>query len=278
MEEMTKVPRVENVLTPLLNRAADLSDAALALVDSHLPDGMIFATMPQGTIFRLHVAGTATYRSGLVCLRSPETSVGAFSLLRGLLEAWSHVAFIFDPREGGDPRCRALRFERGSMNEWSNSVRVPPAGFDHATWQRSHGEKEQEIERMWQSFGCGTAHPRTRKHVDQTLKALAKEPTMDWITGVWRSTSATVHMYGADFAFDSQGDSHSELVWALPRFRATWLAFLVAAYSYLTTTSVAVLVAGHIPDEAHRFHEEMRTLIEDEAIKRMLSGYYDKDG
>ena len=145
MEEMTKVPRVENVLTPLLNRAADLSDAALALADSHLPDGMTFATTPQGTIFRLHVAGTATYRSGLVCLRSPETSVGAFSLLRGLLEAWSHVAFIFDPREGGDPRCRALRFERGSMNEWSNSVRVAPPGFDHASWQLSHAEKEQAV-------------------------------------------------------------------------------------------------------------------------------------
>lgn len=271
------MPTIEEVFTPLLNRAADLSYGALSLVDQHLPDEMTFARMPQGTVFKLHVASTATYRSGLVCLRSPETSVGAFSLLRGLLEAWSHITFISDPREGGDPRCRALRFERGLMEEWSNNVRVAPLGFDRVSWQRSHEEKRQEIEGLWKSLGCPTAPPRTRKQVDQTLGRLAKEPTMGWITGVWRSTSAAVHMYGADFAFDSRGDGHSDLVWALPRFRATWLGFLVAAYSYLTTTSIGILASGQVPVDAHRFHDEVRTLIDDEAMKRMLSGYYDED-
>ena len=271
------MPTIEEVFTPLLNRAADLSDSALSLVDQHLPDEMTFARMPQGTVFKLHIASTATYRSGLVCLRSPETSVGAFSLLRGLLEAWSHIAFISDPCEEGDPRCRALRFERGLMDEWSDNVRVAPPGFDRVSWQRSHEEKRQEIEGLWKSLGCPTAPPRTRKQVSQTLGRLAKEPTMDWITAVWRATSATVHMYGADFAFDSRIDGRSDLVWALPRFRATWLGFLVAAYSHLTTTSISILAPGEVPVDVRRFHDEARTLIEDEAMQRMLRGYYDKE-
>lgn len=160
---------VENVFTPLLSHARELSNTAMLLVEHESPGGMTFATMPQATVFKLHVASTATYRSGIVCLQSPETSVAAFSLLRVLLEAWSHIAFIYDPREGGDARCRALRFERGSMDEWANNVRVVPRAFDRVAWQRSHDEKGQEIRRLWEALSCGSARPRTRRHVAQTL-------------------------------------------------------------------------------------------------------------
>jgi hypothetical protein len=98
-----------------LERAYALSNEAQSFMDSLLPDGMTFATMPEASVQKLHLSATAAYRAGLACLQFAETSVGAFSLLRGVLEAWSHIAFIADSAEGGDARCRALRYERGAL-------------------------------------------------------------------------------------------------------------------------------------------------------------------
>jgi len=211
-----------------------------------------------------------------VCLRSAETSVGAFALLRGLLEAWSHIAFIADSAEGGDARCRALRYERGALKEWEGNIHVPPPGVDNDAWKKAHEENVSEIERLWRESGCGRASARARTHVDATLEKLAKELSFDWMIPLWRSTSATVHMYGSDFLFEDRGDGSSDLVWAQPRFRATWLSFLGASYAYLTTTAAGVLdPSAGAGARVARFHERMRRFAENDAVRTAVAGAFD---
>ena len=267
----------DEVFGGLLERAYTLSNEALSLTDSLLPDGMTFATMPEASIQRLHLSATANYRAGLACLQSAETSVGAFSLLRGVLEAWSHIAFIADTTEGGDAQCRALRYERGALKEWEGNIHVPSPGVDADTWKKGHDENAAEIDRLWKESGCGRASSRTRSHVDATLKKLAKELSFGWMIPLWRSTSATVHMYGSDFLFEDCGDGTSDLVWAQPRFRATWLSFLGASYSYLTTTTAGVLdrSASAMPRVA-QFHESMRSIVENAALTKAIGGALDR--
>jgi hypothetical protein len=261
----------------LLEQAYALSADALSIIDRLLPDGITFATMPAASIHKLHLSGTANYRAGLVCLGSAETSVGAFSLLRGVLEAWSHIAFIADNDEGGDAQCRALRYERGALKEWEGNIHTPPPGFDEKRWVEAHKENAAEVNSLWASHGCGKASPRTRAHVDRTLKKIAKEPSFGWVIPLWRSTSATVHMYGSDFFFESHGDGNSELVWAQPRYRATWLSFLGASYSYLTVTAASLLKPNRAAgQEIAQFHERMRRIIEDTAVKKAISGAFDR--
>jgi hypothetical protein len=261
--------RFEEFLSPLLNQAADFSDDARELVDELFPEDSIVGTMPGGTVYRLHIAATATYRSGLLCLRAPETSVGTFSLLRGLLEAWSHLAFIADSTKGGDSRCRALRYERGAMREWADIVRNAPPSFDRDAWQQQHHAKQLEVDALWSKCRC-SGSPRTYKHVTATLNTLAGKPRMEWIPEVWKATSATVHMYGVDYAFDSRGDGTSDLVWALPHHRATWLRFLAATYAYLTVTTATILC----PDAAaiQEFHNAMGVLVANPELHRWASG------
>lgn len=164
--EVSDAANFDDVVSGFLERAYALSDEALSLMDALLPDRMTFVAMPEASIQKLHLSATANYRAGLLCLRSSETSVGAYSLLRGLLEAWSHIAFIADDAEGEDGRCRALRYERGALKEWEGNIHISPPGFDAKTWKKAHDENVAEIEKLWLESGCGKASPRTRTHVD----------------------------------------------------------------------------------------------------------------
>ena len=121
----------DTMLGQTLSDALKLSETALSTISSLLPEDCTFGTMPQSSIYRLHAAATVNYRGGLTCLRWVETSMATVPLLRSMLETWSHIDFIGDDTQGGDSRCRALRYERGLLKgprgpcSWASRVRGP---------------------------------------------------------------------------------------------------------------------------------------------------------
>jgi hypothetical protein len=56
-----------------LRQAAFLSQSALETIRDHIPEDCTFGTMPQASIYRLHLAATGNYRGALSCLGWPET-------------------------------------------------------------------------------------------------------------------------------------------------------------------------------------------------------------
>ena len=265
----SEVPRDE--LTPLIARAADLGHAGMTLIDELRTEDGIGATLPESTVVRLHFVAASTFQSGLLCLWMPKTSLASYGLIRGLLEVWSHLIFISDDTQGGDARCRALRYERGALKEWSDTVLKAPGHLDMAAWQKRHAERERDIGEMWKECGC-TGQPRTRKHVGATLKTMSSEPTMEWIPGVWSASSASTHAYGVDFLLDTHG-IETRLVWALSSQRASWFAFLVAAYDYLTVTGATILAKGD--KRIHAFHATGEALLKDDRLARIARGEFD---
>jgi hypothetical protein len=260
-------------MTPLIARGTDLCFAALKLIDALRSDDATGATMPESTVVRLHFVAVSTYMSGLLCLGMPETSLASYGLIRGLLEVWAHLTFIADEREGGDARCRALRFERGAQREWADTVRKAPPYIDSVAWQARHDERNKDIDHLWTEWRCKGA-PRTWRHVKATLNALAKEPTMEWIPGIWSASSASTHAFGVDFLLDSRG-SETKLVWALPSQRAAWLGCLVATFDYLTVTAASILAEGDARIDV--FRETARELLEDEVFGRIARQDFDRD-
>ena len=77
----------EQSLATLLDRANKFADRGLALIDSLRAEQMTGATLPDSTVWKLHLVAAINYRAGLVCLRQPETSLGAFTLLRVVMPA-----------------------------------------------------------------------------------------------------------------------------------------------------------------------------------------------
>jgi hypothetical protein len=64
------------------------------------------------------------------------------------------------------------------------------------------------------------------------------------------------------------------LVWALSSQRASWFAFLVAAYDYLTTTGATILAKGD-----HRidtFQATAAALLKDDHLARIARGEFDE--
>ena len=95
---------------------------------------------------------------------------------------------------------------------------------------------------------------------------------MEWIPGVWSASSASTHGYGVDFLLHSRGDE-TDLVWALPSQRASWFAFLVAAYNYLTVTGATILASGDQRIDA--FHTTAGALLKDEYLAQITYGVFD---
>jgi hypothetical protein len=266
------VPEIpSDELTPLIARAVDLGHAGMALIDELRTEDGTGATLPESTVVRLHFVAASTFQSGLLCLWMPETSLASYGLIRGLLEVWSHLIFISDDSQGGDARCRALRYERGTLREWSATIVKAPGYLNLATWQERHDERARDIEQMWKECGC-TGQPRTRKHVDATLRAMAKEPTMEWIPGVWSASSASTHAFGVDFLLHSR-DDETRLVWALSTQRASWFSFLVATYDYLTVTGATILAKGD--QRIAAFQATAGALLKDEYLARVAHGDFD---
>ena len=162
-------------LSSLIARAADLAHAGMALIDELRSEDGTGATLPESTVVRLHIVAASTFQSGLLCLWMPKTSLASYGLIRGLLEGWSHLNFILDDSQDGDARCRALRYERGSLKEWEDTVQKAPTYFDKVGWKEHHDNRRRDIEQMWKECAC-TGEPRTRRHVAATLRAMAKEP------------------------------------------------------------------------------------------------------
>lgn len=200
---MTTAAEIEELITPLLDRDAQLSVDACDLVDEFLDSDCTFGTVPDAAVYRLHLVATSTYRAGLLCLRTPETAFNAYSLLRDLLESWSHLEFIADVAGGGNFACRALRYELGAIREWSNTLHAALSYFDKETWLVTHDQKQRDLERLWNELHCSGAL-RSYSHATRTLEGLTSRPNMEWVLGVWRATSATVHMYAVDFVFATE--------------------------------------------------------------------------
>ncbi|HVB43082.1 MAG TPA: hypothetical protein VNF47_10310 [Streptosporangiaceae bacterium] len=92
---------------------------------------------------------------------------------------------------------------------------------------------------------------------------------MDWVDGVWRSTSAATHMYGVEFALTDRSDGTTELVWALPAHRASWLMWLAASYSYLTVAAATILQPGVA--EIADFHNTIGAFLNDPDLRAAVS-------
>jgi hypothetical protein len=58
-----------------------------------------------------------------VALSGPQSALGTYILLRGLLEVWAYLDFIENDGARSQAGLRAIRYELGVIREWENSAR-----------------------------------------------------------------------------------------------------------------------------------------------------------
>lgn len=283
---MSLAPSFEHLFTEPLQVGAEAVELGCRLIDLIHHDDLPISAMPEASLLRLGISATVNARASLVCLRTPETSIAALTLLRGILEAWSHIAFITGGDQAADTPydrvaavCRALKYERGAHREWNDSVQgAPEHFFDEESWKAQTAENWAVIDALWVSAGCkGPA--RTRSHVQSTLQTLSKRDGFEWVLSAYRASSAATHMYTSDFALRDHGDGESHITWALPGHRAGWLVHVVVAYVSLCSLAALAInspEAGRkaLPTQSE-MHQRTTQLIEHPVLVAAAQDVYD---
>ena len=112
---------------------------ANSTLQEHLLPDAYRDSMPEIPVWRLHLGATANFLAIVQCLKTRYSSLGALSLLRGLIEAWTDLFFIADESEQGTPALRAIRFEAGVLNEWASIDKKVRSDVDYQeTVKRFH--------------------------------------------------------------------------------------------------------------------------------------------
>lgn len=251
----------------ILDGAASFGEIVHGAVASLHPPDVSLAQMPESTAWRLHLTATASYQASIQCLRARHSSLGGYIVLRGLLEAWSHLDFIADDSQGGSSALRAIRYELGAHQEWEDSAHDAPDGHPSPLIAQDNHEV---MLRLWAEKG-GEGNPalRGRKHVQATLTAVAAREDLDWLRGLYRSTSATAHMFGVNFLLQSQGDA-TAVVWATPAQRCSWLAEATACFDYLSRTAVGLMGGEDIEEMRVAFNQGAHAIVDDPVMRAPL--------
>lgn len=144
------------------SRVLDVAEATIGRSNMALQENLLQDvgrySMPEIPVWRLHLGATSTFLGIIKCLRTKQSSLGAFSLLRGMIEAWAHLFFIADESEPDTPALRSIRFEAGVLNEWAHVRKKmnPEIGYDELM-----AENQDGIMKLWRA-NAGTGEPRRR--------------------------------------------------------------------------------------------------------------------
>lgn len=232
----TKSMEFEDRFTRILNDVeAMVGRSNLALQDTLLPSVDRYS-MPDIPVWRIHLSATSTFLGIIQCLRTRPASLSALSLLRGLIEAWTHLYFIADDSEPGTASLRAIRFEAGVLHEWASVKKKmdPTLDYEEVTRQNDIG-----IMKLWTANG-GENQPKRRTHKDvtPTLKIIAKSPPLAQLGTIHASSSIAVHMSAADFLLEST-DFGVSVTWASEARRCAWLQLAIMCFDNLTMCALS---------------------------------------
>jgi hypothetical protein len=259
--------RSETAFAAVLDRAASFGEAVHGAVASLHPPEASLTQMPASTVWRLHLTATASYEAAVQCLRLRYSSLGAYILLRGLLEAWAHLDFIADGSQGGSPALRAIRYELGVLQEWEDSAHDAPDV--HPSSLIAQANRAAMLEQWAEHGGHGTPPLRTRKHVAATLTNIAARERFDWLRALYRTTSGTTHMLGVDFLLQDAGGT-TLVVWATPALRSSWLAWTTVCFEQLSRVAVGLMGGTDVKEMQLTFNQGAHAIIDDLVVRARL--------
>ena len=121
---------------------------------------------------------------------------------------------------------------------------------------------------LWQEHGGSgrTPHPlRGRKGVLPTLTEIAARENLVWPKGLYRSTSAAIHMFGTDFLLESVAGT-TAVVWANQAQRCSWLTWATACFEHLSRTAVGLMGGDDVEEMQTVFNDAARAILTDPIV------------
>jgi len=270
----SQLERFEERFLPLVEAAWDLANLATEIIDDVRAEGVPGDQFPDATVLRLLMGTDPLFRSAVHCLTRADTSLGAYALLRPLLDTWAHLWHIMN---SGPPRwpCEALRIELGWANAHARKLRASrdPDALDSlpAVVQRL-----RELQQMFVTKQC-EGGARTYGNVGATLKQMERVLGASWLLDMYDGSSRVIHANGHDWLTidNGDGDGTSSLIEPLPSHRAARLNHLTILFHGCASTALVLLgLPGDAPAQ-HRFKERANEVLGATSLRRALDGDYD---
>ena len=251
----------------LIGRAVSLAEYVHSSVGEVALHDVGPDTMTQLTVWRLHLVATSTYLSILQCLKTSASSLGSLTLLRCLVEIWTHLDFIGDDNEGKTAALRAIRLEAGVLHEWiGNDMKIDPA----LDYEALKAENARSMGRLWQMYG-GTGVPRIRSYGDVagSLKKLTRKSELSWVNALYGSGSSVTHALGADFLI-TKTETGIEVTWAATERRCGWLVHATVTYEYLTRIVYDVCQGSPARQRTIDLQKQCLRILDDPLVSALL--------
>ncbi|MCU1494508.1 MAG: hypothetical protein JWO62_2272 [Acidimicrobiaceae bacterium] len=267
----TPTERVEQRFRPLLELARGLVRLYEdAFFDVHPRESMAGDAFPEATVARLMIATTPLFEAAVASLDDSRTSLGAYVLLRTLIENWARMQYLFEAPET-EGICRAIRLElrtatyRVKMVEESDDL--PGSAQQLATARRLL----DDVRRYIAIHGCeeGVAFPSTTRLV----KALAEHVGDNVLVGAWRAASATAHGDGWEWIVQPRRTSDPLASGMPPSNRAARLNHLVVMFFGMAVTALSIVGAEKAAIDA--LEERCRAVWDSAFLRRAVEGDYD---
>ncbi len=236
------------------------------------------AHYPSLTLRRLEIAARVQFSAGLQLLMGAWTAYAAELQARALLEVLANVAWITGHAEAdraSTPQCRALRLERGLVEELEANLvgmkAVAPNDVSAAE-ERKAAEQRTLIDRLFRESGC-RGRSRKLSHVTASIRALRRRHQLPpWMDNLYDLLSRAVHgqvldrmMREGDRGLWFGGATHGQRAWSL-----TWL---VLCYGQTAAWTIA---AEDSEDAAATYLARVQAIIDDNWLDEARLGKADE--
>jgi len=230
MSQVPLEPDFEDQLAASLDLAKRLTWYDSEAVKECLLQDKQLHSMPEVALWRLHIGAMGNFFGILQCLRTKYSSIGALSLLRGVIEALTHIYYIFDETESLPRSMKGIAVESGILFESMNLDTKLVSSFDR-------DKRQSEINRNLTALvlaNGGTTIPRRRDSGDVAMTVKKMEDRQLFPQGefIRAATSSAVHMQATDHLL-TPTPAEVTVTWADNK-RIPWLYYSVMSFAAAT--------------------------------------------
>ena len=225
-----------------------------------------------GSATRLMATVDVHYRAVLQTLVYAESSLASESLMRGLIEAWAHLDYIWSDGHPGSA-CRALAIELGWLLERRAFLENAPTDLlpGLAAQRHSLDSNLEAVEALRRKLEC-RGGARRYGNLNSHVNAMARRPGLAWLLPMWKMQSEAVHLGASDWLFAEIAEGRNDLCLPSPGHRATWCHQALALYYNVAITTLRILGHGaEAPsDDELAYVSAFRTLFNDAPLRELI--------
>jgi hypothetical protein len=261
----------------IIDEAMALPDALMVAAAGEKPSNWVeYDDFTTATALRLQHWTNLQLRAICQLLRTGDTSPPAYGMIRGVIEVWAHLHWIYNRDDKASWECRAMRVALMLAEEGFNSIQgMNPEWLEAAGLVDSIAARREAVvllREMMRERDCKPQGGRKRSGAEASVKEIATQQSLDWLMPMWRQSSLVVHPLSIEWILEDLGDGRSAI--ATPPL-SQMAARLDHALTAFTNAGNYFLALVGSEDRIEPFNQAVRTFRARPFVMEAMAGSRD---